>query len=232
MSIALFIDPTSEEFAHALEVASFVAEAAVDGNEQLILSCSPSAALEIGISAFGRGSARTVEGGERRASPVVLLPLIHDPDDPVDARLHPAPEEGAGTLADLVDLGIVAAPEERDDDPFGRSDPIEAFVRAVARRRISTVVGIGSRPRFWAPVLNQVREVPEGRLFLVPEFAPPDLPSSEDRIVRIHRAEIPARRPRVEGDGPPLEDEFEQFIVGARQQAALVAALIGSLLRA
>src|SRR5665213_1711479 len=119
MDIALFVDPTAEEYATALEAATFVAEVAIGLGRPLILSCTASAALDIGLTSFGHGVTRTVEGGERRSSPIILLPLIQREKDPVDGRLYPDSERAdAGTLADLVDLGVMASREESDIDPF------------------------------------------------------------------------------------------------------------------
>ena len=230
MSVALFVDPVSDEYAAALELATFAAEAAIDSGEQLILSCSASAALEIGLSTLGQSSARMVEGGERRPSPIVLLPLIRDPNDPTEGHLRPDREhDSPGTLSDLIDLGIIAGPEEREFDPFDDRNPIEAFVYVMGRREVPSVVGLGRQPRFWMPALNEVRRVSQRRLIVVPEHFPPNLATEDPSIVRVHPAEIPPRAARREDDRRLGADEFEPFIEAARRQAALTAALIDRL---
>jgi hypothetical protein len=231
MDVALFVDPAPHEYAAAVEAATFVAEAAVSRGRPLILSCAPSAALEIGMATFGHAVARTVEGGERRPSPIVLLPLIGGAKDSVDRRLYPTAERGAGTLADLVDLGIFASREETDIDPFSDRDPVDAFTDTLRRRKTSIVFGLGSKSLFWTPTLSQLREIPQGRLVAVPGFAPSDLPFEDPAIVRIRRAEIPERPYRRDGDPEPAKDDFEQFVIVARQQAAVIAALIDSVLQ-
>lgn len=233
MSVALFIDPVGPEYASAIEAAAFVAEAALGLDQQLILSCGPLAALDISLTVFGRAVARTVEGGERRPSPIVLLPLIRDADETgIDERLRPqADGESSGTLADLVELGVFATREESGVDPFSDRSAPEAFVEAIRDREVSVVVGLGAESRFWMPTLSQLREIPGGRLIAIPEFSPPNLPLEDSTIVRVQRTEIPDRPTyRDEDRVRPEDDEFDQFIVQARRQAALTAALIEVLI--
>jgi hypothetical protein len=232
MSIALFVDPTAAEYANAVEAATFVAETALSLDEQLILSCGALAALDISLAVLGRAVSRTVEGGERRSSPLVLLPLIRNPEDVlIDERLRPDSEgESSGTLADLVDLGIIANREESGFDIFGDRSSLEAFVETLRVRAVSIVFGLGSQSRFWTPTLRQLRENPRARLITVPEFSPPDLAAADRTILRIRRSEIPDRPIYRDSEGAGSDDEFEQFVVRARRQAALVASLIEALL--
>lgn len=231
MSIALFVDPTPAEYDEAIEIATFVAEAAVGAGEPLILSCTSSAALEIGLAIIGKESARTVEGGERRPSPITLLPLIRDRDGRFDDRLRPDADpdsEDGGTLADLVDLGVIADREESEIDPFGERNAVEAFVDTLRRKEISTLFGLGSQSPFWEPALSQIREMPQGQLMIVPGFFPPDFQMDDSRIVQIQPAKIPDR-PAARADDAALEDEFEPFVIKARRRAASIAVLIERL---
>jgi hypothetical protein len=232
MNIALFVDPVSEEYAAAVEAATFVVEAAIGLGRPLMLSCTPSIALDIGLASFGQAVARTVEGGERRPSPIVLLPLIRDPEHLVDDRLYPGSERGdPGTLSDLIDLGIIASRDESGFDPFSDQDAVETFTGALRGRQTSVVFGLGLKPHFWTPTLRLLRETPEGRLVVVPGHFPPNLPLEDRTIVKISRAEIPERSYRRADDLDPSEDEFEQFVTEAREQAALTASLIEAVLQ-
>jgi hypothetical protein len=233
MDIALFVDPTAKEYATAVEAATFIAETAIGLGRPLILSCTPSAALDIGLSSFGSRVPRTIEGGERRSSPIILLPLIRREKDPIEDRFYPDRDSkrgDAGTLADLVDLGVIASREETDIDPFSGKDPVEAFIDALRRWKTPIVFGLGSQSALWKPTLSQLREIPNGRLIAVPEFTPPDLPQDDPTIEIIRRAEIPERPYRREEGMEAPKDEFEPFVVEARRQAALTAALIEAVL--
>jgi hypothetical protein len=157
--------------------------------------------------------------------------MIRD-EEGVDARLRPDSDEASpGTLADLVDLGIIASREEFEIDPFSDRNPVESFAATLRNREVSTVVGLGSHSRFWHAALHHVHEIRHGQLLAVPELAPADLPFEDARMVRVRRAQIPDRPIYPESDRiSPVEDEFEQHVVTARRQAALTAALIESLL--
>jgi hypothetical protein len=228
MSVALFVDPIAEEYGTAVEAATFVIEAAVSLGKPIVLSCTPSIALEIGLSTFDRGVTRTVEGGARQPSPITLLPLMRDFDEPADVGLYESSKKGAaGTLDDLIDLGILASREESGSDQFGDQDPIENFIGALRKGRPKTVFGFSLKPRFWAPTLAVLREAPEGRLVVMPGHFPPNLVLEEPHVVKVHRADIPDRSLRsADDDIDPAKDEFDKFINEAREQAAWVAALI------
>jgi hypothetical protein len=232
MGVALFADPSDAEYASAIEAATFVAETAIGLGQSLILSCGPSAALDIGLAVLGQSDARTVEGGERRPSPIILLPMIRDTERPADAWLRPAhDEESPGTLADLVDFGVIARGEESGIDPFGDDDSLDVFLRTIRNQQVSVVFGLGSQSRFWTPTLRQLREIPQGRLIAIQDFYPSELPE-EETIIRIRRAEIPDRSFFRDDDHVSLlDDEFEQDVMSARRQAALTAALIEALLQ-
>jgi hypothetical protein len=232
MRIALFVNPTREEYAAAVETATFVSELAINSDDPLVLSCGVAAALDVSLAVMGRSVGRTVEGGERRPSPIVLLPIIRDRESPIDAALGVEPGgEQFGTLADLVDLGLIAGREETGIVPFGDRDPVQAFVDVLRDRRLSLVVGLGSRPEFWAPTLRQLREIRGGRLIVPPDISPRDLGADDPEIIRARSIPIPDRPSSAEGDpSMPMEDEFESYIVQARRCAALTAGVIEKLL--
>ncbi len=82
-SILLYIEPDKSErrqlvqmTADLVEALTFDAKAAFSKEHTIGIVAEPSICLEIGISMLGRGEARTVEGGERRKSPVTIYPFI------------------------------------------------------------------------------------------------------------------------------------------------------------
>ena len=231
MRIALFVDPTEAEYTAAIETATFVAQTATGLGKPLVLSCGPSAALEIGLAVLGQSAARTIEGGKRPPSPLILLPMIRDAEG-VDSRLRPeSDEDSPGTLADLVDLGVIASRDEIDVNPFSDTNPVESFAATLRNLEVSTVVGLGSQSHFWSTALHHVHEIQHGQLLAIPELAPADLPFEDARMVRVLRTQIPDRPIYPESDRiSPVEDEFEEYVIAARRQAALIAAIIQSLL--
>lgn len=230
MRIALFVDPTKAEYTPAIETATFIAEVANSQGEPVVLSCGSAAALDIALALLGQAVARTVEGGERALSPIVLLPMIGDVNSEIDNRLRPSPDnDNPGTLADLVDLGLIAGREESGVDPFSTQDPLEVFVETLRDREIHWVIGLGSQSQFWRPTLRYLHEAPQGRLFFLPEFSPPDLPREDPAIVQVRPIELPDRPP-FRGEEVLPDDEFTRYVVQARRQAALTAGFIETVL--
>ena len=81
--------------------------------------------LEIALVMLGRVSARTVEGGERRPSPVRLFPFRSEPTRGGDWQEAAAPrDDGTLALSRLAELGAI------DAEPTDRGMANEPFVNA------------------------------------------------------------------------------------------------------
>lgn len=107
------------------------------------LVAEPSACLEVGLSMLGRGQARTVEGGERSASPLMLFPFVtKEGRDRGELNLlrrewaaEDMEEETFGSLSDLLNLGAVEAGTEVSWEHHARVEPNEAVEDAVMHAR-------------------------------------------------------------------------------------------------
>lgn len=226
MRFAIFVDPTAEEHASAVEIAAFAAEFAHALGQSVVVSCTPLAALEIGLALLGKAHARTLEGGERPPSPLVLASLI-DASEPSGLLPPSAPDEVYGTLADLVDLGVIGNPAEAGVDFFTAGNPVDQFIEVLHTREISTVIGLGSCPDFWEPTKTYLKTAPQGRLLRLKPFFSSDVHPADLPIETVRPAELPSRQKRDDGS---VDDEFDPQILGARSQAATIAGLIQALL--
>jgi hypothetical protein len=230
MQLALFVDPTAGEYDLVIEAATFVAEIASERGTPVVLSCSPSAALAIGLALLGKAESRTVEGSERAPSPLILASLKRGADD---SQLLDF-EDGVqvdGTLTELVDLGVIASKEEAHTDPFGADDPVNAFLAVLRRREVSVVIGLGSEPQFWKPTINYLQTVANARLLRSERLSPPQVSADGLRIIVAQPRDLSIHRPeRDEKDRGMSEDGFEEYIFNARREAAVVASLVEALL--
>lgn len=82
-SILFYIDPEISArrqmvrmAADLVEVLTFDAKAECSHEYAIGIVAEPSICLEVGLSMLGRGEARTIEGGERRKSPVTIYPFV------------------------------------------------------------------------------------------------------------------------------------------------------------
>lgn len=99
-----------------------------------VLNC-----LEIGLVTLGRGAARTVEGGERDASPVSLFPFRPPDADESATDLDTAYD----CLRELADGGAVEGISHSAAEDSLLPDAHAALGRALARGGWETVVTLG-----------------------------------------------------------------------------------------
>lgn len=158
-SILLYVDPREEVRRQMIQTAADIVEALtfrsqrLDEPPQVIgIIAEPSACLEIGLSMLGRGETRTVEGGERRASPVRLFPFVAGldrEDGEIDLISRGETESGNyGTLDDLVMFGAV---EQDPDFPLAgreRQRALEVLERVSRARPWRRVVVFAPRREF------------------------------------------------------------------------------------
>jgi len=232
--IAVFVHPTETEFADAVETAAFVAEYAVRSGARLLLAATPSAALDICLSVLGDSVGRTVEGGERRASPVALVPLIRDGsqvDDTIVREGSRAPEEDdeeSGSFRELIDIGLIAREDEGGFDPFSGRDPVSAFVEALGREPAPVVVGLGSNPRFWGPTLARLSSIPGGRLLRRPDITPSGYEEQYGSVLRAVDKEDDGLLSAA--DDLLTAGEYREDVRRARVQARLISGILEELM--
>jgi hypothetical protein len=125
-SILLYIEPEETERQQMVQMAADLVEALTLPSENLGtppqsigIIAEPSACLEIGLSMLGRGETRTVEGGERRASPLKLFPFVTDRSwDSGEIGLMNSGETERDEYGTLDDLALFGAIEQDPESPF------------------------------------------------------------------------------------------------------------------
>ena len=211
-SILLYVDPQEDDRRQMIQMAADIVEALTFRSKRLDepphfigIIAEPSACLEIGLSMLGRGETRTVEGGERRASPVRLFPFVTGldrEDGEIDLIGRGESESGNyGTLDDLVMFGAV---EQDPDFPLaGRK-----------RQRALEVLERVSRARPWqhVAVFAPRREFEEVRTRLDP---------GADIVNVAHFETDGERADALLGQLEPVESEGPH----AAQKDAVVSAL-------
>lgn len=153
-SILLYIEPEESQRQQMIQMAADLVEAltfqvgeAVLPPRSIGVIAEPSTCLEIGLSMLGRGETRTVEGGERRASPLMLFPFVSDGSQASGEvallrRGESAPDD-FGTLDDLAAFGAV---EQDPEATFAEQDmrsASEVLERILRRRSWQTIVVFG-----------------------------------------------------------------------------------------
>lgn len=162
-SILLYVPTEGEDGLRRLQLAADFVEALTfrlegGGNlspRRIGIVAEPSVCLEIALSMLGRGEARTVEGGERQVSPLVLFPYRNE--DGYESILlggESRDEVVSGTLDDLVTLGAV---EPERGERFGESgwrDRETALIRALEWEDFRYVVSFSSLDSVPAEIRN------------------------------------------------------------------------------
>lgn len=126
-SLLILVGPETDHNPHFMDLASAAAELAVESGHRILFAGTSQTVLAVGTALVGKQHGRTVEGGERRPSPMVLLglvrssmevpdPLCSDPDRKNDDFDGEHPHHEGGLLADLIDFGIM----DLDDGMEGR----------------------------------------------------------------------------------------------------------------
>lgn len=153
MSIAAFIDVPGANQDLAIELAIAMAEFSIAENQPLYLLADAVTTLEVGMSLIGSRESRTIEGGEYRPSPLVLLPFIPRPDSPEDEVLRSSSESDVGgEIDEFYALGLFARRGEGPEE-WDFSDQTEvAFSEVIARVKPQHIVGLGSTSIFWTSV--------------------------------------------------------------------------------
>lgn len=151
--ILLYIDPEENERQQMIQIAADLVETLTfqfDGHrpspKSIAVIAEPSACLEIGLSMLGRGEARTVEGGERRASPLVLYPFITGLSRE-NGEANLVNREGTdepGDFGMLDDLAIFGAIERDPDISWGQQSATEILEKILQSQPWQSVVMFAS----------------------------------------------------------------------------------------
>lgn len=152
-SILLYIDPVEAERQQMIQMAADLVEALTFQFEGLRpppqsigIIAEPSACLEIGLSMLGRGETRILEGGERRASPLMLYPFVSDLSRE-SGEIGLINREETGELGDfgmLDDLAVFGAIERDPELSWEEQTATEILERILRRQSWQSVVVFAS----------------------------------------------------------------------------------------
>lgn len=233
MSIAAFIDASDYQRDLAIELAVAIAEFSIEENEPLYLLADAVTALEVGMSLIGSREARTVEGGEYRASPIRLLPLISRPNSGDDKALRvKAESDVGGDIFELYSLGLFARRDEHDDEMDFGDEPELALSQAIATVRPKYLVGLGAKSAYWTTISDVIQKfsheyIPQ--ILMVDGFEPEHVKGRFEKIYVRHPDFTSIRR--TERESAPEIDELEELRRAAERDGALVAEFFHTLIR-
>lgn len=232
MSFAAFVDTPNAKQDLAIELAIALAEFCVEENEPLFLLADAVTALEVGLSVIGSRQSRTVEGGEYRASPIVLLPFIPRPNTGDGDILRSVSESGAGgEIDELYELGLFARRGERTAEYDIGDDPAYALEEVVARLNPSHILGLGQTSDYWQAIgsgLERASPRYAPQFITIEGFGLDDVFGQSERTFVCRPAFLEIRRPeRVFARD---EDDLEAIRREAERDGALVAGFLDYLI--
>jgi hypothetical protein len=231
MSIAAFVDVPSEKQDLAVELAIAMAEFSIEENEPLYLLVDAATALEVGMSLIGLRESRTVERGEYRASPIVLLPLIPRPNSPEDEVFRrPSEFDVGGDIAELYELGLFARQGEGAAEWDLGDEPASALMEVIARARPTHIVGLGETSTFWAAINEEIERTGEEyvpQLVMIDGFGTEtNVGKSEQTFVHFPDLNV-VRRPESKFEREV--DSLEELRLKAERDGTLVAGFLDYL---
>jgi hypothetical protein len=151
-SLMILVGPNADADSYLMDLASVAAGLAVESNRRVLFVGTSQSALAVGTEIIGYQQERTVEGGERFPSPMVLAGLIRNVSDTSDP-LYRDPEfsedtryDEGGFLSELVDLGIIDLDSGMEERIISRSledldSQLDDFLK---REKPSQILIIGS----------------------------------------------------------------------------------------
>ena len=231
MRIAAFVDPGDSERDLALDLAIGIAEYAVTEETDLYLLSDAATALEIGLALLGARPSQTVEGGDYRPSPIVLLPFIRRLGSPEDKLLFSSDDNNniGGGMEELYSLGLMRQIDE-ERTRAGDESPAVVFERVIADSA-DVIIGLGAESDLWQSVLrclSRLHATPERKILVCIDGVVPagiDVPS-RITVRRGNAAEV--RREHVDGDDG---NEMAKEERDSSERGALVGGLFEFLFR-
>ncbi len=218
-SILLYIDPEETERQQMIQMAADLIEALTFQFEGLRpppqsigVIAEPSVCLEIGLSMLGRGETRTLEGGERRASPLMLYPFVSDLSRE-SGEIGLINREETGELGDfgmLDDLAVFGAIERDPEVSWEKQSATEVLGRILQRQSWHSVVVFASDD-----AVSQIQE---------------SIRNDETRIVNARLPGLDEDKERVSGLLEQLESIENEEIHTIQREAVINALRLEALL--
>lgn len=234
MPIALFVDTPSSRWDLAAELALAVAELCVAEYHRLYLLSDSLTLLEVGIGLLGSRESRTVEGGEYKASPIIVLPPIPRPNRWEDTVLGSAEDLSVGgDIDEFYQLGLFARSEEVETGLEWDTNPAVAFEEVIATAHPNIIIGLGSDSELWNSVVRGLKRSSEGyvpRLVFIDGFEPTVEVAGRFERAFVHKPD----RFRVEGrttEETGEESALAHIRLKAEGDGALMAGLFEYLTR-
>jgi hypothetical protein len=231
MSIAAFIDPPLSAQHMAVELAVAAAEFCISRNETLYLLADSVTTLEVGISLIGLWESRTVESGESRASPIVLLPFIPRPESVEDQVLWRESEsDNGGEIVEFYKLGLFARRGEGAADFDFGSEPAFALQRVIADQNPARILGLGEASPYWEAVGRGLQEAAppyRPKIITVEGFGSSPFGDATENVFVPRPAVTLIRRPLA--DLTIEVDDQQALRREAERDGAMVAALFERL---
>jgi hypothetical protein len=117
-SLMILVGPDADSNPYFMDLASVAAELAMESGRRILFAGTSETILAVGTALSGKQQGRTLEGGERLPSPMVLFglvrsamdkpdPLYREPDWRETDSNGEMPHHEGGLLSDLIDFGIM-----------------------------------------------------------------------------------------------------------------------------
>lgn len=112
-TLMILVGPNADSDPYLMDLASVAAGLAVESDRRVLFAGTSQTTLAVGTALVGNQQGRTVEGGERLPSPMVLFGLVRSVMDTPDPLYQDPGFNGdtqyneGGLLLDLIDLGIM-----------------------------------------------------------------------------------------------------------------------------
>lgn len=216
----LYLDPDNSERQEMVQLAADLVEALTFQHKNLAVQhqsigvvAEPSICLEIALSMLGRGEARTVEGGKRQKSPLMIFPFVADSEE---AKTELGLMGGFnnrhdeyGTLDDLAKFGAIEQDEESRGHEWHSQNATEVLARVLQQRSWANILIFGSGEF----------EFEHEKLFS----------HTNARITRVQRRDF--KNERLHALFEPLEPIKDERIYQAQREAVVSALQFEELLK-
>jgi hypothetical protein len=233
MDTLIIVDPADSERGVAAQLAADLMEALYTEDPsksvaRFFVLADPRDCLEIGLSTLGRATARTVEGGERAVSALVLVPIRGERESPNAGDMSIMSEgkfgDDAGTLRDLVTFGAIEEDEQWRirEEPFALHTVLGALI---ARKTIGQIVVMAGSDNLWSSLRESASARDIERLDCRPRALAMRIEERRDAPVDRYRRDLWQRVPKE------YDDEIVRAEVTAQVRTAiLLASLIDRLI--
>lgn len=244
-SLMILVGPDADADPYLMDLASVAAGLAVESKRRILFVGTSQTVLAVGTAIVGYQQERTVEGGERFPSPIVLAGLVRNVFDTPDP-LYRDPEfsketryDEGGLLSELVDLGIMdldsgmekriipkslEALDDQLDDFLKREKPSQILaIGKISRKILERLSHNAMESNMRLGVIGVVGQAPKGAEVLFSEIAESKLDG-----VPIRRVEQSEERNQGETASEPLIEAAKNAVREAGLSYAVTEWVLGT----